>query len=302
MGEGQSSRKCERGIALIAVLGALTVLSLLAISVIGAARTSIDGAARLLARAQADSAVDSAMNLAIQQLIAAQAMAPPVLSAPQTMKIAGYDVAVSARSESGKVDLNFADVALLMGVFREAGADPDLASALASAVMDWRDSDDLLHVNGAELKEYQAAGLTYGPANRLFESVDELRLVLRMPPEVYSCLRPELTVLAQRADVDVTSASPLIRRAMGIGTDGAAPTPSVAPSVVTGQSVGAGEVFEIVAQLDGKAIRRAQRVVVRVTGNRREPFWVLSSEPQSPMTEAARRHCPSTNDGPPGAE
>lgn len=288
-------RKNERGIALIAVLGALTALSLLAISVTGAARTSIDGAARQLARAQADSAVDSAVNLAFQQLMAAQAALPPVVAAPQTFKIGGYDVVVSARSESGKVDLNFADVALLMGVFREAGADPDQASALASAVQDWRDADDLLHVHGAELREYQEAGLTYGPANRLFESVDELRFVLGVSPAIFACLRPDLTVFSQRASVDVATASPLIKKAMGVGADGAEPSQGGAPSVVSGQSVSAGEVFEIVAQIDGKTIRRAQRVVVRMTGNRREPFWVLSSEPKRPMVDAARRHCPSAS-------
>lgn len=294
-------RDNERGIALIAVLGALTALSLLAISVTGAARTSIDGAARQLARTQADSAVDSAVNLAIQQLTAAQAALPPVVAGPQTFRIGGYDVVVSARSESGKVDLNFADVALLMGMFREAGADPDQASALASAVMDWRDADDLLHVNGAELKEYQAARRVYGPANRLFESVDELRLVLGVSAGVFSCLRPDLTVFAQRANVDLATASPLVRRAMGMGTEGAGPAPGISPSVVSGQALGAGEVFEIAAQIDGKTIRRALRVVVRMTGNRKEPFWVLSSEPRRPMIDAATRHCPSPSDEGPGA-
>lgn len=292
----RANREDERGIALVAVLGALAALSLLAISVTGAARTSIDGAARQLARLQADNAVDSATNLAIVQLMAAQAAPPPVLATPQTFKIGGYDVVVNARSESGKVDLNYADVALLMGMFREAGAEPDQASALASAVLDWRDVDDLLHVNGAEQKEYEQAGLAHGPANRPFESVDELRFVLGVSPAIFACLRPDLTVFAQRAEVDLTTASPLVAKAMGVGDDEGTPARAAAQSVVSGQAVSAGEVFELVAEIDGKGIRRAQRLVVRMTGNRREPYWVLSSEPRKPMIDAAKRHCPTADE------
>ena len=289
-------RKGERGIALIAVLGFLAVMSLLAISVVSAARTSISGATRHLARVQAQAAVESGLNLAIVQLIAGRMLAPPALAAPQEFAIGGYKVRVAARPESSKIDLNFADVALLMGMFRAAGADPDQASALASAVQDWRDADDLLHLNGAERKEYEAAGLKYGPANRLFESVDELRLVLGVSPELFNCLKPDLTVHAQRADVDLATASPLVRQAAGVAPAALAAQPPPVQSVISGQAVGAGEVFEITARLDdpSRKIRRAERVVIRVTGNQREPFWTLSAEPPNPAIEAAARACPKS--------
>jgi general secretion pathway protein K len=283
----------QRGIALIAVLGFLTVMSLLTISVVGASRTSINGATRHLARVQAEAAVESGVNLAVVQLIAARILAPPVLSAPQQFAIGGYDVVVAARPESSKIDLNFADLPLLMGMFRAAGADPDQASALASAVLDWRDADDLLHVNGAEAREYEAAGLRYSPSNRLFESVAELRLVLGVTNAIFNCLRPDLTVHAQRADVDLASASPLVRRAAGVNPD-EPKSPPPAQSVISGQAVGAGEIFEITARIDdlSRRVRRAERVVVRITGNQREPYWTLSAEPAFPAIDAAARACP----------
>lgn len=284
----------QRGMALIAVLGFLVVMSLLAVSVVGAARGSMSAATRHLARVQAQAAVDSAVSIAVQQLVAARGLRPAILDAPQEIEFAGFKITVTARPESAKVDLNFADVVLLMGMFGAAGADADQASALASAVMDWRDGDDLLHVNGAEQKEYETAGLDYGPANRLFETVGELRYVLGVSDAVFSCLKPDVTVHAQRPGVDLEHASPLVRRAAGVSGD--EPSKQTAPqSVVSGQAIAAGEVFEIVARLKDRArkLRRSAKVVVRITGNPREPTWTLSSEPADDGTDAAKRGCPS---------
>lgn len=280
-------RPDERGIALIAVLGFLTVMSLLVLSVTSAARTSVNASARHLARLQAQAAVDSGIEMAVNQLIDGQQLAPPVLAGPQALEIGGYRVVVSARPESAKIDLNFADVALLMGMFRAAGAGDDEASALASAVLDWRDGDDLLHINGAEKNEYAAAGLKYGPADKPFESVDELRLVLGVTPALFACLRGEVTVLAQNASVDVDHASALVRRAAGVSADNPKGSASTF-SVISGQAIGVGEVYEITARVDDRkrGIRRGERVAVRITGNRQDPFWTLAAGPAPPDGQA----------------
>ncbi len=287
-----AERLSERGIALIAVLGFLTVMSLLVLSVTSAARGSLSASARHLARLQAQAAVDSGIELAVNQLIEGQQLAPPVLAAPQTLEIGGYKVVVTARPEAAKIDLNFADVALLMGMFRAAGADDERASALASAVLDWRDGDDFLHLNGAEEKEYAAAGLSYRPANKLFESVDELRFVLGVTPAMFACLRGEVTVLAQNPTVDVDHASPLVRRAAGVSADNPKGSASTF-SVISGQAIGAGEVYEITARIDDRrrGIRRSERVAVRVTGNRQDPVWTLAAGP----ARADSPSCPNSN-------
>lgn len=270
-------RARQRGIALIAVLGFLTVMSLLVISVISASRASITASARGLARLQADAALDSGVDLAVAQLIAVQALAPAVLKQPQTLDIGGFTVSVSARPESAKIDLNFADVTLLTGLFKAAGADDDQAAHLAGAVEDWRDADDLLHLNGAEEREYAAAGLNYAPANKLFESVNELRLVFGMTDAIFACIKGDVTVLAQRAAVDIDHASPLVRRAAGITGD-AAQTPPPGYSVISGAAVAPGEVYEITATATSAKlnIRRTSRTVVRVTGNVRDPYWTMA--------------------------
>jgi len=42
---------------------------------------------------------------------------------------------------------------------------PDRAAALAAAIVDFRDEDDVPDVNGAESAAYRAAGLAHGPKN-----------------------------------------------------------------------------------------------------------------------------------------
>jgi len=107
---------------------------------------------------------------------------------------AAAEVTLRIVDEAGKFDLNATDVPLLAALIRQAGASAGEADALAAAIADWRDADDLTRPQGAELAQYLAAGLPYGPRNGLFESVSELQLVLGMDPELYARLRPDVTV------------------------------------------------------------------------------------------------------------
>lgn len=274
----------EDGIALIVVLGFLAVMSLIAIGVVGAARNTAASASRELVRAQAQAAVESAIDYAIGELVNAKGYVPPVVVAPQTIEVGGFRVTVSARSENTKVDLNYADANLLAILFRAGGADQERAAAIAAAVEDWRDGDDLVHVNGAERRQYEEAGLAYGPANRFFTSSDELRRVLGVGEKLYNCVRPQVTVLSQRPGINIDFAAPAIRAAAEAG----------AAKNAAEQTVTAGEAFEITGRLDDakKGVRRAERAVVRLTGNPADPYWILSVEPAHPLDEAAARSCP----------
>lgn len=196
-------------------------------------------------------------------------------------------MSVTARPESAKIDLNFGDGSLLRGLFKAAGADDDRATALAAAVEDWRDIDDLLHLNGAEEKEYAGAGLNYGPANKLFESVNELRLVLGMDEKMFACIRGDVTVLAQRASVDLDHASPLVRQAAGVNAQNPLGT-QAGQSVISGQAVVPGEVYEVTAEAVNARlnVRRMASAVVRITGNPRDPFWVMAFSNARPSDPA----------------
>lgn len=274
----------ERGVALVVVLGFLAVMSLITIGIVGAARTAATSASRELVRAQAQAAVESGIDYGISTLLNAQGFAPRLVVKPDVVTIGGFRVVVSARPEHGKVDLNHASGNLLALLFVAGGAGQARADALAAAVEDWRDGDQLVRVNGAERREYEEAGLGYGPANQFFRSADELRLVLGLDRRLYDCVRTEVTILSQRPGLELEYASPSIRRAAGVEETAVRGALEMRP----------GDVFEITARLDdaSRGVRRAERAIVRLTGNPSDPYSVLSFEPARPLEEAAQRACP----------
>lgn len=289
----KTDAKRQAGIALVAVLGFLAIMSLITIAVVGSARSVVYSATQQLARVQAQAAIESSVEWAAYTLAEAKGTIPQILAGPRTLLIGGFSVRITARPERAKIDINFADEPLLAGVFRSGGADPKQAEQLASAVEDWRDGDDLLHINGAERQQYAEAGLNYGPANRLFQSVGELRLVLGMSSAIFDCIRPQLTVLTQSPGIDLTAADPALLKVLGIDR-GRSQAGATAPSLATGQLITPGDVYEIIAETEDIAhgIRRAERVSVRITGNPSDPFWILTIEPEFPLRDAAARACP----------
>lgn len=68
------------------------------------------------------------------------------------------------------------------------------AERVTQAILDWRDDDDLPRINGAEREQYLDAGMPVLPANRAFDSVDELRHVMGMTDDLFATMRPYLTV------------------------------------------------------------------------------------------------------------
>ncbi|MDO9106249.1 MAG: type II secretion system protein GspK [Methylovulum sp.] len=118
------------------------------------------------------------------------------------------EVRVRLLSETGKIDLNKADQKLLAGLLAQSPVeDEQQQGKLVGAILDWRDEDDQLSIDGAEQKEYKEAGLSYQPRNKPFQTVDELQLVLGMGGTVYEWLAPLVTVYSGQANVDVQQAS-----------------------------------------------------------------------------------------------
>lgn len=129
----------------------------------------------------------------------------------------GHDVQVRIIDETGKVDLNQADVPLLSRLMQALGEPPDASDALAAAIVDWRDADDLGQpVGGAEDGDYAAAGRPYGAKDAPFETIAELEQVLGMTPGLYVRLEPFLTLYSGRGQPDATYAQGPVLVAMGM--------------------------------------------------------------------------------------
>ncbi len=126
-------------------------------------------------------------------------------------------IQVRVLDESAKIDLNASAPDLLIGLFIAVGVDQERARRLSGAVLDWRDSDDLLNVEGgAEDPQYAEAELPYGAKDRPFETVSELRQVLGFDQALYQKLLPHLTVYSGQARPSQTFASEPVLKALGV--------------------------------------------------------------------------------------
>ena len=110
-------------------------------------------------------------------------------------------------SEVGKIDINTANQTVLQSLMTFVPIDTDKQSKLVNAILDWRDADELVHIDGAEKEEYQEAGLNYQPSNKPFESIEELQLVLGMDKSVLSWIEPLVTVYSRQPRVSLPIAS-----------------------------------------------------------------------------------------------
>lgn len=106
-------------------------------------------------------------------------------------------IEVKVTDERGKVNINSADEATLMRLFMANELEEDVANALAQAILDWVDVDELVRPNGAEEGEYTSAGYQVGPANRPFIMVEELLQVIGLPWDLFQRMEPGLTVWSE---------------------------------------------------------------------------------------------------------
>lgn len=129
----------------------------------------------------------------------------------------GAQVDIRIEDESGKVNINLADSALLEGLLRAMDIPQDEAARVAGAIIDWRDPDDLSPPGGgAELPDYVAAGLPYGPRNARFETLGELQRVLGISPALYRRLLPMITVHGRQSRPDSRFAKGPVLTALGL--------------------------------------------------------------------------------------
>lgn len=134
---------------------------------------------------------------------------------PYRFTLDDWTVEVRVRDESGKFDLNTVPSEQLARLLVVLGTDPQRAAAIADAVVDWRDADDLLSANGAEDGEYAAAGLAYGSKDQPFTAVSEFQQVLGVDRALYQRAAPHLTVYTGESQPRLFAASPEVLQALG---------------------------------------------------------------------------------------
>jgi len=283
----------QTGVAMILVLWVAMLLTVIAGSFALSTRTDMAVIQNSVERAKAEAAADAALHQAMAEMYKPASDLTRWKSDGEShdFEWQGTVVRVSMMDESGKIDINAAVPDLLKGLLLSGGATEDQAVKLVDAIQDWRDTDTLRRLNGAEEGEYQAAGLKYKPANAPFQTIEELRMVLGMTPELYRRIAPDITIFSRqgglnyavaprsallalpgvtREQVDAYIAIRTAARAAGL------PVPPFDAALKFGatQALSAVYVRAEVAPRDGAGFVRG--AVVRLTSDPKRPYTFLS--------------------------
>jgi general secretion pathway protein K len=207
--------RAQRGVALLLVLWAVALLAILLGGFLIVARTEVLQSRFLFDATRARYAAEAGIARAAYEMRRADPLTRWVSDGrPYEVEFDGAKVELSVVDESGKIDLNAADEPLLLQFFLSLGVEEPRARSLVDSIMDWRDPDDLVRANGAEDREYEAAGLAYAPTNIGFQTAAEVQQVLGMDYELFEKMEPHVTVYARNPRPNPAVASPLVLQAM----------------------------------------------------------------------------------------
>ena len=217
---GAHSSRYGRGVALILVLWFVVLLGVLAMGLSTLSRNSALVARQLTGATKARYLAEGGIQMVLANLLMAQAETKLVGDGETfDLPFHGDNVQVTLWDESGKININAADEALLVRLFQAIDLPLGQSEELAAAIIDWRDEDSLLHINGAEDDDYRAAGLPYESNDSPFLALAELRKVLGMNKNIYRKIEPYITIYSNNEGVNPAVASALVLLAISTDDD-----------------------------------------------------------------------------------
>jgi len=202
----------ERGFVIVAVLWLLAALAALALIFSLHLANSTRALALNDTALQAEALVSAGVELTAYQLRLAGEQARPARGAFHT-QLNRAELSVSFVSEAARIDLNAAPRELLARLLSVLGASAEDAQQYTDRIVGWRtratpetaDKEDAL---------YLAAGRSYLPRQAPFAHVNELGLVLGLPPALVERALPFVTVFSGAPGVDVLNAAPEVIAAL----------------------------------------------------------------------------------------
>jgi general secretion pathway protein K len=215
MKRGLPDQTSQRGVALLLVLWACTLLAILLGGYAALARTEGLQARYQFAQTQAHYAAEAGLMRAIYGLQDPQVRQRWIGDGrAYQFRYDAADVVIHATDEGGKIDLNTATPEVLQNLFQAAGQQPAEAQMLATHVVDWRNPATMAGEGDAQRAAYVAVGLHYGPRNGPFASIGEVQLVLGMTPTLYRRIEPVLTIWSGNTSPNPNAASTLALQAI----------------------------------------------------------------------------------------
>jgi general secretion pathway protein K len=137
---------------------------------------------------------------------------PPPARGDFSFRLGHANVAVSFLPEAARIDLNASSPQTMKNFFGAFGVPPAQAEQYADRIDNWisapRPKSTFVTSDDTEEALYRAAGRSYAPRGAPFAHIDELSLLVDLPPELIERMKPFVTVYSGRAEVDVLDAAP----------------------------------------------------------------------------------------------
>jgi len=207
--------KTQAGLALVIVIWVLSLLTIMAGSFALTMRRETTVISALKDNAETLSVAETGLTIAQHMLfLEDKDKRWQVDGSIYQLQFQGAEIRIRIFSEQGKIDINKADEALLLKMLESTSEELDNQEELVAAILDWRDNDDQVHINGAEKQQYEDAGLAYQPANKEFQLVEEIQMVLGMNDIIFQQIRPLITVYSGESKVDLEVASEEVLQAV----------------------------------------------------------------------------------------
>lgn len=261
----------QNGMAMVLVLWLVVLLGIMAAGHSRNAHTETKLSSRQLQAAQARGLAEAGINHLILEMLGADSGRNiPVDGSVFTRRVGEDTVTLAVRETAGLVDLNAAGPELLDTALRAAGIGEMQRPRLVDAIQDWRDKDDLAHLNGFEDKDYIAAGVPWQSRDAALVAVDELKYLPGMSPEAFERLSPLVTVHGGQGKTNFDLAPPVLAAA----ARGDA-SPAAAPGGNAARQAARNGTYHIYASSGGTAANASIEAVVRISRSSKRPFTIL---------------------------
>jgi len=192
-------RSSDRGIALVMVLWVLMLLSVIVGEFCYSMKTQVNITANYKESTASYYIALAGINNAIYNMVYQTVIPPPadgegadedavewrINTEIPPIDFAGGRVTVWIDNESGRININLADRDLLMFMLSGFELENEEKEIIVDSILDWRDTDDLRRLHGAESEYYQSLPQPYSAKNGPFDAGDELLLVRGVTPEIY---------------------------------------------------------------------------------------------------------------------
>jgi general secretion pathway protein K len=250
-----SELRTQRGVALIMVLWVIVILSVIVLEFSFAMRTEVNIAQHYKEEVQLRAYAEGGIQRAIAELVYKHD--PKIQQMRQARKTEGvpedkkewatdgeahvlpYDQGsceIRIAGEAGKVNINTVSEASLRKMIGQLGLEGETRDVVVDSLLDWRDTDDFIHLNGAENDYYQSLKEPYNSKNGNFDSIEELLLVRGVTPDLFygkkeskkgdtgetgtggqPGLRDIFSIYSAGEQVDINSASiPVLKAVLGL--------------------------------------------------------------------------------------